>query len=164
MTLEQLANIGEALGGIAVLISLIYVIIELRRNTRSVQTAAAWNADISLAELNEGLSHNPQLSELSMRALDPETQPEDLTPAEFAQFMFVSRSVLQKYQAQWWLWKRGSLPDEMWQLRRRWAKGFVSLPVPGRMWEREGDQYQFAEGFVASINSAEVSADLRFSR
>jgi hypothetical protein len=162
MTLEQLANIGEALGGIAVLISLIYVIIELRRNTRSVQTAAAWNADISLAELNEGLSHSPQLSELTMRALDPETQPEDLTPAEFAQFMLVSRSVLQKYQAQWWLWKRGSLPDEMWQLRRRWAKGFVSLPVPGRMWEREGDQHQFAEGFIASINSVEISADLRF--
>jgi hypothetical protein len=48
MTLEQLANIGETLGGVAVLVSLIYVIIELRRNTRSVQTAAAWNADISL--------------------------------------------------------------------------------------------------------------------
>ncbi|MEH6639794.1 MAG: hypothetical protein V7717_11000 [Porticoccaceae bacterium] len=162
MTLEDFARIGEALGGLAVLISLIYVIVELRRNTRSIQTAAAWNADISLAELNEGLSHSPQLSELTMRALDPETKPEDLTPAEFAQFMLVSRSVLQKYQAQWWLWNRGSLSDEMWQLRRRWAKAFVSLPVPGRIWERESDQHQFAQGFVASINSMEVSADLRF--
>ena len=163
MTLEQLANIGEALGGIAVVISLIYLIIELRRNTRSIQTAAAWNADISLAELNEGLSHSPQLSELTMRALDPQTQPEDLTPGEFAQFMLVSRSVLQKYQAQWWLWKRGSLSDEVWQLRRSWAKAFVSLPVPGRIWEREGDQHQFADGFVESINSAKVLADLRIN-
>ncbi len=164
MTLEQLANVGEALGGIAVIISLIYLIIELRRNTRSVQTAAAWNADVSLAELNEGLSHSPQLSELTMRALDPKTQPEDLTPAEFAQFMLVSRSVLQKYQAQWWLWKRGSLSDEMWQLRRRWAKAFISLPVPGDIWQRESNQHQFANGFMDSINSAEVLADLRISR
>ena len=35
MTLEQLAHIGETLGGIAVLISLIYLIIEIRRNTRA---------------------------------------------------------------------------------------------------------------------------------
>ena len=164
MTLEDFASIGEALGGLAVLISLIYVIVELRRNTHSAQSAAAWNADISLAELAEGFSHSPQLSELIMRAHDPETQPEDLTPAEFAQLMLVSRSVLAKYQAQWWLWRRGSLPDEMWQIRRRWAKAFVSLPVPGRIWELERDQHQFAEGFVTSINSAEVSADLRFSR
>ena len=76
-----------------------------------------------------------------MRGLDADTDPDDLTPAEFAQFYFVCRSVLYKYEAQWFLWSEGSLSNEMWQNRRRWAKAFVSLPVAGRVWEMEMDQF-----------------------
>ena len=48
MTLEQLANIGEALGGVAVLVSLIYLIIELRRSTRTARSSNAWNSTVAL--------------------------------------------------------------------------------------------------------------------
>ena len=162
MSLEEVAMMGEALSGLAVFVSLIYLIFELKRTNKSVRTAAAWNADISLAELNEVVMQSPQLSELAMRALDPQTNPEDLSEAEFAQIFLLTRAVLQKYQAQWSMWVQGSLTDEMWQNRRRWAKAFVSLPVPGRIWELETDQYQFSEGFVTSINSMQVTADLQF--
>lgn len=97
-----------------------------------------------------------------MRVMDPETAPEDLAPAEFAQAFVLTRAVLQKYQGQWALWQEGILPDEMWQNRRRWAKSLVSLPVPGRIWERETDQHQYADGFVESINSASSSGNLTF--
>lgn len=56
MTLESFANIGEALGGITVLISLIYLVLEVRRNTKSVRASSAWNADVGLAALNEGIA------------------------------------------------------------------------------------------------------------
>jgi hypothetical protein len=161
MTLQELANLGEALSGFAVLISLIYLILEVRRNSRLVRTTSAWNADIALAELNEIVGQNPQLSALCMRGLDANTNPEDLSPEEFAQFFFLCRAVFQKYQAQWSLWREGSLSDEMWQNRRRWAKAFISLPVPSRIWERERDQHQFSAGFVASIDSMSITGDLR---
>jgi hypothetical protein len=127
-----------------------------------VRATSAWNSDVALAELNEGVSHNQQLSELVTKALDPETQPEDLTPGEFGQLFLLYRAVLQKYQAQWFLWTEGHLSDEMWQNRRRWAKAFVSLPVSGRVWERETEQHQYTKGFVDSINSMEATGDLRF--
>jgi hypothetical protein len=139
VTLDQLATLAEILGGLAVPVSLIYAIFEIRRNTRSVRATSAWNSDVALAELNEGVSHNQQLSELVTRALDPECTPEDLTPGEFGQLFLLYRAVLQKYQAQWFLWTEGHLSDEMWQNRRRWAKAFVSLPVSGRIWERESE-------------------------
>ncbi len=119
MSLEEVAMMGEALSGLAVFVSLIYLIFELKRTNKSVRTAAAWNADISLAELNEVVMQSPQLSELAMRALDPQTNPEDLSEAEFAQIFLLTRAVLQKYQAQWSMWVQGSLTDEMWQNRRR---------------------------------------------
>jgi hypothetical protein len=148
VTLAELGNVGEALSGVAVLVSLIYLIFELRRNTRTMRTNSAWNSTVALAELCEMIAPSPQLSELCVRALDPDTDPEDLTPGEFAQFFFVCRSVLYKYEAQWFLWSEGSLSDEMWQNRRRWAKAFVSLPVPGRVWEREMDQHQYTEDLL----------------
>ena len=160
MTLEELGNLGEALSGIAVLVSLVYLIVELRRNTRTARSSSAWNSTVALAELCEVIAPNPQLSELTMRALDSETTPDDLTAAEFAQFFFICRSVFYKYEAQWFLWREGSLSDEMWQNRRRWAKSFVSLPVAGRVWEMEMNQHQYTTGFVESVETMSASGDL----
>jgi hypothetical protein len=92
----------------------------------------------------------------------PETQPEDLSPAEFGQLLVLNRAVFQKYQAHWFLWDAGHLPDEIWQHRRAWAKSLVSLPVPGRVWEREIEQHQFTDGFVESINSMDAASDVSF--
>jgi hypothetical protein len=162
MTLEQLANIGEALGGMAVLVSLIYLIIELRRSTKTARSSNAWNSTVALAELCEVVADNPQLAELTMRSHSPDTNPEDLTPAEFSQIFFLLRSVLYKYEAQWFLWAEGSLSDEMWQNRRRWAKAFITLPVPARVWEMEMEQHQYTSKFVESIETMVVSGNLDF--
>ena len=163
MTLAELANLGETLGGLAVLVSVVYLIHEVRRNTKTERSGSAWNATVALAELCEEIAGNQQLADVCMRALDESTSPEDLTPAEFSQFFFVCRSVLFKYEGQWFLWREGILSDEMWQNRRRWAKAFVSLPVPGRVWQREMEQHQYTSGFIESIESMTLSGDLRIS-
>ena len=82
MSLAELGNVGEALSGVAVLVSLIYLIVEVRRNTRTVRSNSAWNATVALAELCEVIAPSPQLAELVMRGHDPSTDPEELTPAE----------------------------------------------------------------------------------
>lgn len=160
MTLSELANVGEILGGLAVLVSIIYLILEVRRNTRTARSAAAWNATVTLAELCEGLSHNRELSALIIRSLDEDARPEDLTPEEFAEFLMFFRSVFFKYEAQWYLWKEGTLTDEMWENRRSWAKSFVSLPVPASFWGIEKKHHQFSAGFFESIDSATASSKL----
>lgn len=158
MTLSELANIGETLGGLAVLVSLIYLILEVRRSTRTAKSAAAWNATVTLGELCEGLSHNRELSTLVLRASSEEARPEDLSEEEIAQYFTFFRSVFFKYEAQWYLWRDGTLSNEMWQIRRRWAKSFVSLPVPARMWEIEKGQHQYAPGFFESVDSASATS------
>ena len=155
MTLSEFANIGETLGGLAVLVSVVYLIVEVRRNTKTARSTSAWNSAVALGELCEGISHNPQLSELVVRAIDEGVRPEDLTAEEFSQYFLFCRSVFFKYEAQWYLWREGTLSDEMWQNRRRWAKAFVLHPVPGRVWEIEKEQFQYTAGFFDSIDSAE---------
>ena len=160
MTLSDLANIGEALGGVAVLVSLVYLIFEVRRNTNTARSESAWNSAVALGELCEGISHNPQLSELVIRAVDEDSRPEDLTPEEFSQYFLFCRSLFFKYEAQWYLWREGTLSDEMWQNRRRWGKAFISHPVPARVWEIEKKQHQYTAGFMESIDSADSSVNI----
>ena len=153
MTLSDMGSLGEALSGAAVLFSLVYLIFEVRRNTKATRSNSAWNSTVALAELCEVIGNNPQMAELVMKVHDKNTKPEDLTPEEFAQNFFIARSVLYKYEAQWFLWKEGSLSDEMWQNRRRWAKSYVTLPIGARVWELEKQQHQYTEGFIDSIDS-----------
>jgi len=160
VTLSELANIGETLGGVAVLVSLIYLILEVKRSTKTARSASAWNATTAFAELCEGISHNRELSALVFRATSDVTKPEDLTPDEFAQYFMFCRSVLFKYEAQYFLWKEGTLSDEMWQTRRKWARSFFSQPIPARIWEIEKEQHQYSSGFIQSIESAVVTSPI----
>ena len=143
-----------------VLISLVYLILELRRRTRTARSASAWNATVTLAELCEGLSHNRELSALIIGASDESARREDLTDDEFSQYFLFFRSLFFKYEAQWYLWREGTLTDEMWENRRKWAKTFVSLPVPAHAWAIEKQHHQYAEGFIESIDSAIASGRL----
>ena len=160
MTLSEFANIGETLGGLAVLVSLFYLILELRRSTKTARSAAAWNATVALAELCEGLSHNRELSALIVQNGGEDSRREDMTDEEFSQYFLFFRSVMFKYEAQWYLWREGTLSDEMWQNRRKWAKSFVSLPVPGHAWVIDKQHHQYSAAFVESIDSATASGNL----
>lgn len=46
MNLTQLANLGEFVGGVAVLVTLVYLAVQIRMNTRAIPThlAKRWSA------------------------------------------------------------------------------------------------------------------------
>ena len=70
MTLSDLANIGEFVGGIGVVVTLIFVGIQLRQNTRAVQRSSAreaGNAIVAAVQIN---AHSAELTELMLRALE----------------------------------------------------------------------------------------------
>jgi hypothetical protein len=75
LTLQELANIGEFVGGIAVIISLLYLAVQIRQNTKAVQSASyhqaaeqTWSAllavaqDQSLGEAVSGVAAGREIS------------------------------------------------------------------------------------------------------
>ena len=88
---------------------------------------------------------------------------EDFDEAEVAQIYFVVRGVMQLAQAQWWLWKSGNLPDELWAYRRLWAKNYISAPVAIAVWQTERGQHIFAKDFIADIDAVDQQGELSFS-
>ena len=60
--LEALGNIGDFLGGLGVVVTLIYLASQIRQNTRSVRMSAFQAAQRDIADAFDGLSHDPELA------------------------------------------------------------------------------------------------------
>ena len=163
MSIQDWGAVGEIVGGIAVVISLVYLAVQLRMNTNTLRANAAWDSEIAFANANLDIALHPQFALLFTKASGASAKPEDLTDAESAQLYFAVRCALQIAQAQWWLWRSGNLPDELWAYRRRWARNFVEAPGLDPIWKSELEQHVFHEQFVQDILTSERHGELSVS-
>ena len=64
MTLDDLGNIGEFVGAVGVVVSLIYLAVQIRRNTRSVRASTFQEAVRDVAILSDLLATDAELSRI----------------------------------------------------------------------------------------------------
>jgi len=163
MNWDAISTVAEVVSAIAVVVSLVYLAIQLRSNTRALRASAAWDSEVIYGHVNYEIGLNPDNALFLSRASDPGAKVSDFNEAEMAQLYFLVRGALQFAQAQWWLWRSGSLPNELWQMRRRWAKIFIDSPVINPIWRAELEQHIFSEEFAEDIQTAERQGELSLS-
>lgn len=141
LDLNALANIGEALGGLAILLSLIYVGVELRLNTRSNRARTSYEGAHSWAEINSQLMAEPVVAAALTRSME-EDDPV-LTDEERAQLHFAGRSAFERLDALYYLYRNKQLEPELWATRVTWARRMLDRPY-WRSWrasERDTSNY-----------------------
>ena len=118
MTLEQYANLFEIVGGAIVIVTLIFLVIQLRQNTHALKCSTVLG------------SHNTTLTVYGMLVEDSMIQvlvkgmprPSDLTPVEKAKFHAFWTAALQNYQQTFYQIRAGTydvdLYDGWWQVLR----------------------------------------------
>ena len=118
MTLEQYANLFEIVGGAIVVVTLIFLVVQLRQNTRALMSATVLG------------SHNTTLTVYGMLIEDSMIQvlvkgmpdPSGLSPVEKAKFNAFWTATLQNYQQTYFQIRAGaydeSLYDGWWQVLR----------------------------------------------
>jgi len=70
MTLDDLGNIGEVVSAVAVVISLLYLGVQIRQNTRSVRSASFQELLNHIAQVNLRVGESPEIAELYRKASD----------------------------------------------------------------------------------------------
>lgn len=115
MTLSQLADLGELLGGVAVVASLVYLAVQIRQNTRTVRGST--------------LHHNTELwSSMFLRLADPEaaqayvagmTASPDIRPLHYTQFFFICRAMFLAFENQYFQMRQGVLDPETYAAYQR---------------------------------------------
>ena len=108
MDLSQLADLGELLGGVAVVASLVYLAAQIRQNTRTVRAST--------------LHQNTDLwSSLFLRLAEPDVArayvagmagDRDIRPLQYTQFFFVCRSMFLAFENQYYQMRHGVLDSD----------------------------------------------------
>jgi len=137
MPLEQLANIAEVIGVVVVVVTMIFLTLQMRQNTKTLRSAAAQNAHEMAESMYSPVIADADLADLILRGLrDPATLSEVET-ARFTAFWqnafftfqnwFYQRQVGVLDEGIWWGWSK-VLTDiyqtpgirNFWKLRRHY--------------------------------------------
>ena len=140
MSFADLGALGELVSAVAVVISLIYLALQLRHNTNALKATSTWEAETMWGKLNYQNANDPEFAKLLLVVFDENSKPEQLTEDESAQVQFLVRSLLQFQQAQYLLWRSGTLPDEYYETRKAWTLWFIGLPLVAPVLASERDQ------------------------
>jgi hypothetical protein len=138
MTLETLGNVGEFLGALAVLISLIYLALQIRQNTRTVRSAAhqAWSS--STAELNIMPASNREFARVYRTGSQ---NPSQLEPEERDQFNIFVIQILNAYQSLFFQFRHGMIDEVHWQSNLKAIRRILSAPGTRSCWDRYSEDF-----------------------
>ena len=135
MTLQDLANLGEVIGAIAVIASLIYLAFEIRENTRAMQRAATQDIHRSLNDQARCLVESPDLAALFFRASQ---RPDELTGEERFRFQFLLSYVFSNFELAIEYYREGLLGDDMIEGYVQGIRPLFENPLVVEWWEAEG--------------------------
>ena len=125
MNWDAIGAIGELLGASAVLVTLIYLAVQIKQNTSAVATATYESTMTGFNVINIVVAGNPALASVLDRGCQ---NPDSLNSEEVVQFNFLLRC----YSNQWWklfkLYERSSLPAAEWSIFAKEAAQFLEQP------------------------------------
>lgn len=151
MSLELINTLSAGISALAVVISLVFVGMQLRASTRAQRALAAWQSENSWAQLNFEIAKDPQTAELMEKIHSLQAGPGSLQGTQLLQAHYMIRCLLQYAQSQYFLFREGSLSEEIWEHQRSWLVKFVKLPAVAAMLNVEMDQSVLSSSFLAEI-------------
>ena len=149
MTLEQLGGLGEFIGAMAVVVSLIYVAFEIRSNSRSTRLATLQTAMESSQRIIELPARDRDLTRVIRLGSE---DPDSLTEDEYGQFRYWLILSLRSTENLFVQYKSGALDHETWIARAGVVKWMMDTPGGRRVWASTSNRYRvdFQEWMTSS--------------
>jgi hypothetical protein len=130
MTLTDLASLGSFISGLAVLVSLIYLSLQIRQNTLAHRaTAHKVRADFVMHWLDNLL--DPSLASTFVRGAAGD---ESLTEGEFTQFQVCLHSWFVGLSEMYWLHDRGVLDEDAFAGSTMALRAYLQTPGVRAVW------------------------------
>lgn len=150
LSLAEWASIAEIIGAIAVVLSLLYVGVQVQENTSEVR-ASNRQALINRSALAVGnAASNPELA----LALSKPAGGQPLTPAELAQYQYFVRGLLYDIQEGFLLHEEGRLDDEYWRTRSAIVLAYLAEPLAREVYARDKSLGVLHDDYVRWLDMA----------
>jgi len=157
MTISNLADIAEIVGNLAVVVSLVYLAVQIRQNTQSIRNSTLQsNTDIwstLLSRLAE-----PGTVEAYAAGV---TGSRDIRPIQYTQFFLLCRGLFVAFENQYYQYRHGALDRETYKgYERAIAEQLLAFPGFRLWWQQSRDVFSpnFAEHvdeMIAKVPQAE---------
>ncbi len=157
MTIQDLGAVGEFIGGIAVVITLIYLAVQIKQNTNVHASLIRQNFyDATQHMMLHGVESS-EFNELFNRAWSTN---DSLTDSERTQIWRHMQAIFMGYQGFFEQYKSGALPEQDWALMRKILTTFWLADGKGKneAWELMSRGRFFNEDFLEEIDSLKEGA------
>jgi hypothetical protein len=125
MNWQAIGAIGEIIGGIAVIATLVYLALQLRQYSLGVNSATIQQNMIAFNELNRMLVDDPSLAEAFERGT---TDPGSLSDEDSARYLWLLRSYVNLYENLYEQYRRGTCPEDFWRKNALELKDIADRP------------------------------------
>jgi hypothetical protein len=151
MTLDQLASIGEIIGGVGVVFSLVYLAIQIRTNTDAERTSTYQSIVSDFGAMNNTMAGTPELSHLFVQAMEDYHQLSIDEKARISQIFF---QCFRYFENMFYQYKKGYLDEEVWIGWKRLMLTYYSRPGFQSWWEHRRDV--FSEPFAIFLDTEKL--------
>lgn len=111
MTIQDLGSLGEFVAALATIVTLIYLAIQIRQNTRSVRLAAESEASHQIAGWTAQVVNNQELGRIWDAAA---TDPDSLTDDEKRVYLWYVVELILLYESVFNLFREGLVSESSW--------------------------------------------------
>jgi len=133
LELREMASVSEVIGAFAVVLSLVYVGIQVNDSAGAVRSAAANDADVAIQNWYLQIGSNQQTSELFYQSLISE---DALSNEEEFQFLMMTHGLFLGFQNSYLLAEEGTIDGELRESLTKWLSGGKDLPGMKRYWRQ----------------------------
>ena len=153
VNLDALGSIGDFVGGIAVVVTLVYLAFQVRQsNQHARQSLQVARAQALRDTFTTGwafeVARDPALSALYSKGLQ---QPEQLTEPETVRFLFLMGTIFGEIDRQHLMYAQGLLTEEHWDATRHGTLRLHLRQAGGKYyWDRFG--YVYSRAFAQVVD------------
>lgn len=160
MNWEAVGAVAELFGALGVIVSLVFLTLQIRMNTKALRGTASFEAELSMAQANRELLHDREVTAVLIKAYDPSASLADFSDADRVLIGLHARESIQRISGQYRLYTNGLLDDGVWEDRAMWFSGWLKLPVFAEWWEAEKTQIHYPRDFVRELEEHESPANI----
>jgi hypothetical protein len=146
MSLEDLGNIGELVAAVAVVVSLIYLAVQIRQNTRWLRASLA---DVHFRGVADWLSNVAANRDLGKTYFAGNQRFEELSEDDQRQFLFLILSQFKTYERLHYQLCQGNVDGELWNRETAPLRLFIHSSAFDAWWTARRDW--FHEDFQREI-------------
>ena len=134
MTLNELGSLGEFISGLAVVVTLVYLALQIRHNTRAVRSSMHQDMVESTLRIAESMSDNPDVGRIVLKANE---DYDNLTKEEFVRFEAYAERVFGNFESVFYSYRNSMIEQDLWESWEASYLADISRTAMRRFWHED---------------------------